>query len=135
MVRGYGCWCRDERLDETTDLLAKVSDGAVTEQQIATKVPMPKDRVGNYEWTSLKISAGDSNNITNMTRHLGWNGNNRVIYGVVELNSPREQNIKMHVGSDDGVKVWLNGEQVYEEIVVRGANDYQDSFSSYPKTG
>ena len=118
----------DERLDKTTDLLAKVSGGAVTEQQIATNVPKPKDKVGDYEWTSLKIAASGGNNITYMTRHLGWNGNNRVIYGVIGLNSPREQNIKMHVGSDDGVKVWLNGEQVYEEIVVRGANDYQDSF-------
>jgi len=118
----------DERLDKTTDLLAKVSGGAVTEQQIATNVPKPKDKVGDYEWTSEKITASGGNNITYMTRRLGWNGNNRVIYGVIGLNSPREQNIKMHVGSDDGVKVWLNGEQVYEEIVVRGANDYQDSF-------
>ncbi|MDE0484047.1 MAG: DUF4955 domain-containing protein [Candidatus Poribacteria bacterium] len=118
----------DERLDKTTDLLAKVSGGAVTEQQIATHVPKPKDKVGDYEWTSEKIAASGGNNITYMTRRLGWNGNNRVIYGVIGLNSPREQNIKMHVGSDDSVKVWLNGEQVYEKIVVRGANDYQDSF-------
>ena len=118
----------DEHLDETTDLLAKVSDGAVTEQQIATKIPLPRDKVGNYEWTSLKISAGGGNNITHMTRRLGWNGNNRVIYGVVGLDSPREQNTRMYVGSDDAVKVWLNGELIHEEIVMRGATDYQSSF-------
>ena len=118
----------DERLDETTDLLAKASGGAVTEQQIATKVPIPKDKIGDYEWTPLKISAGDGNNITNMTRRLGWNGNNRVIYGVVGLNSLREQNTTMYVGSNDAVKVWLNGELVHKEIVMRNAADYQSSF-------
>ena len=118
----------DERLDETTDLLSKVSGGAVTEQQIATEVPIPRDKVGDYEWTPLKISAGGENNITNMTKRLGWNGNNRVIYGVVGLDSPQEQNTRMYVGSDDAVKVWLNGELIHEEIVIRGATDYQSSF-------
>ncbi len=118
----------DESLDESTDLLAKASGGTVTEQQIATNGAVPKDKVGDYVWTSLKISASGGNNITNMTRRLGWNGNNRVIYGVIALNSPREQNTRMFVGSGDAVKVWLNGELVHKEIVVRAAEDYQGSF-------
>ena len=34
----------------------------------------------------------------------------------------------MLVGSDDAVKVWLNGEVVHQAFVARGANDYQDFF-------
>ncbi len=125
----------DERLDKSTDLLAKASGGTVTEQHIATAGVSPGDTVGDYVWTSLKISNRGNNNITDMTRPLGWNGNNRVIYGFIALNSPREQNTKMFVGSDDSVKVWVNGELVREEIVGRSAFDYRGSFPVILKQG
>ena len=125
----------DERLDKSTDLLATASGGIVTEKHIATTGVSPGDAVGDYVWTSLKISDSGGNNITNMTRSLGWNGNNRVIYGFITLNSPREQNLRMFIGSDDSVKVWLNGELVREEIVGRSASDYQGSFPVTLKQG
>ena len=124
-----------ERLNRTTDLLAKASGGTVTEQQLATTGVSPGDRVGDYVWTSLKISASGNNNITSMTRPLGWNGNDRVIYGFIALDSPQEQNTRMFVGSDDSVKVWLNGELVREEIVGRSASDYRGSFPVTVKKG
>ena len=119
----------DEHLDKSTDLMAKASGGNVTEQQIATTGASPGSRVGDYVWTPLKISTSDNNNITNMTRPLGWNGNNRVIYGFIALDCPQEQNTRMFVGSDDAVKVWLNGELVHEKITRRSAEDYKESFS------
>ena len=118
----------DQRLDKITDLLAKASGGTVRERQIATTGVVPGDKVGDYAWTPLTISASGKNNITDMTRPIDWNGNDRVIYGFITLDSPQRQNTKMFVGSDDSVKVWLNGELVREEIVGRGASDYQGSF-------
>lgn len=41
----------------------------------------------------------------------------------------------MHVGSDDGVKVWLNGEVVHYNAVTRGAGDYKDAFPVTLKKG
>ena len=41
----------------------------------------------------------------------------------------------MLVGSDDGVKVWLNGEVVHYNPVERGAGDYQDAFPVTLKQG
>ena len=117
----------DERLDKTTDLLAKASGSSVTEQHIVTAGVSPGDTVGDYVWTSLKISDRGGNNITDMTRPLDWNGNNRVIYGFITLDSPQEQNTKMFVGSDDSVKVWLNGELIHKKIVGRSASDYKES--------
>ncbi len=117
-----------ERLNKTTDPLAKASGGSVTEQHIATNGVAPGDKIGDAVWTPLVISATGGNNITDMTRSLGWNGNNRVIYGFITLNSPQAQNTRMFVGSDDSVKVWLNSELVREEIVGRGASDYKGSF-------
>ena len=51
-----------------------------------------------------------------------------VVYGSVTLDSPREQDTTMLVGSDDEVKVWLNGEMVHYNPVLRGAGDFQDAF-------
>ncbi len=136
-IEGAWLWVLvpDEHLDRTTDLLAKASGGAVTEQHIATIGALPGDTAGDYIWTSLKISDSGGDNITDMTRPLGWNGNNRVIYGFITLDSPREQNTRMFVGSDDSVKVWLNGELVREEIVGRSASDYRGSFPVTLKQG
>ena len=125
----------DERLHKNTDLLAKASGGSVTEQHIATTGVSPGNTVGDYVWTSLKISNRGNNNITTMTRPLRWNGNNRVIYGFIPINCPQEQNTKMFVGSDDSVKVWLNGELVHEKIVGRSASDYKESFPVTLKQG
>lgn len=129
-IRGPWLWVLvpDEHFDGTTDLLAKASGGSVTEKQIATDGVLVGDKVGDYAWTTLKISGSGGNNINSMTGPLGWNGNNRVIYGFIALNTPKDQNTKMFVGADDSVRVWLNGKLVHEKITRRSANDYKESF-------
>ena len=49
-----------------------------------------------------------------------------VIYGTVSLYSPREQETTLHVGADDGLKVWLNGTLVYNNFQIFGSGDYTD---------
>ncbi len=136
-IQGPWLWVLvpDEQLDKSTDLLAKASGGAVTEQQIATTGVSPGDTIGDYVWTPLKIDSSGGNNLNDMTGSLGWNGNNRVIYGFITLDAPQEQNTKMFVGSDDSVKVWINGELVREDIVGRSASDYRGSFAVTLKQG
>ena len=41
----------------------------------------------------------------------------------------------MYVGSDDAVKVWLNGELVHNKLEDRAASNYQDSFPVTLKSG
>ena len=41
----------------------------------------------------------------------------------------------MYVGSDDAVKVWLNGKLVHDNPIDRAAYDYQDSFPVTLKKG
>ena len=125
----------DEHLDSTTDLLAKVSDRSVTEEQISTTGASPGDIVGDYAWTPLKISPSAANNINGMTSAIGWNGEERVIYGAISLESPKEQHTRMFVGHDDTLKVWLNGELVHERIVYYNAYDYQRAFPVTLKQG
>ena len=127
------------RLSSDTDLLAQASGGPVTEQQVATNGAIEGAPVGDNVWTSHKISSGGGNNINQMVQSLRWKkyGNDfyGTIYGSIALNSPREQNTRMYVGSDDGVKVWLNGVLVRQEIVNRSASDYKGSFPVTLKQG
>ena len=131
-----------EQLDDNTDLLAEASNGAVTEQQIATNGAADGKAVGDSVWAAHKISPEGGNNINAVLDSLGIglgrgeNGSNHVVYGSVTLDSPREQNTNMCVGSSDGVKVWLNGELVHQrQIVDDGADRYQEFFPVTLKQG
>ncbi len=47
-------------------------------------------------------------------------GNHRVAYLRTWVWSPRAMAARLELGSDDGIKVWLNGEPVFEHPVMRG---------------
>ena len=112
------------------DYLAQASGGTVTEQQAATDGARDGDAVGDRFWTPGTLSATGGNNINELANNLGFGRgdiNNHVAYGLISIESPREQQTRVLVGSDDAVKVWLNGELVHVEHVNRGASDYQSS--------
>ena len=120
------------------DFLAQMSDGAVTESKIAANGATEGNPVGDKAWTVGELSATGGNNLNNMANTTGLgagNINNHVAYGSVALDSPREQNTTMLVGSDDAVKVWLNGELVHNNPVNRAANNFQDRFPVTLKEG
>ena len=126
-----------QRFEENTDLLAKVSDGTVTEQQVATTGVAAGGKVGDYVWTSAKLPESRGNNINNMIDTLNWEKSNQVnvIYGSIALNSPREQNTGIFYGTDDGVKIWLNGNLVREDLNKWSAYDYRSNFPVTLKQG
>src|SRR5262249_15011367 len=47
-------------------------------------------------------------------------------YALAYVHAPRAQRARLLVGSDDGVKIWLNGALVHSHIVARGAAPDQD---------
>ena len=126
------------RLDNT-DLLAKASGGAATEVKVATFGATEGKPVGSGKWRVHRLSPTGGDNLNEMTDALGWGSGSEiydhVVYGSVTLNSPREQDTTMLVGSDDEVKVWLNGELVHYNPVLRGAGDFQDAFPVTLKKG
>ena len=126
------------RLDNT-DLLAKASDGAATEVKVATFGATEGKPVGDGKWRAHRLAPTGGDNLNEMTDTLGWGSGSEiydhVVYGSVTLNSPREQDTIMLVGSDDEVKVWLNGELVHYNPVLRGAGDFQDAFPVTLKKG
>ena len=57
-------------------------------------------------------------------------------YALITLVSAKAQSdVTMHVGSDDSIKVWLNGKVVHRNPVDRGATDFLDSFGVSLKKG
>ena len=126
------------RLDNT-DLLAKASGDAATEVKVATFGATEGKPVGDGKWRAHRLAPTGGDNLNEMTDALGWGAGSEiydhVVYGSVTLNSPREQDTMMLVGSDDEVKVWLNGEVVHYNPMLRGAGDYQDAFPVTLKKG
>ena len=120
------------------DFLSQMSGGAVTESKIATNGATEGNPVGGRVWTIGKLSPTGGNNLNDMANATGLGSgdiNNHVAYGSVALDSPRAQNTTMLVGSDDAVKVWLNGELVHNNPIDRGAGDFQDQFPVTLKEG
>ena len=112
------------------DYLAQASDGTVTEQQVAMEGVPVGGTVGGRFWTPGTLSATGGDNINDLVNAIGFrrgNTEHHVAYGLIYIESPREQQTRVFVGSDDAVKVWLNGELVHEEHVDRGASDYQSN--------
>ena len=55
-------------------------------------------------------------------------GDNRAAYLRTEIWSDEAQRVKMELGSDDGVKIWLNGELVHANNSSRVVNPGEDVF-------
>ncbi len=112
------------------DFLAQASSGGITELKVSTDGAKEGASVGGSLWTTGKIPAV-SDNINTMVNATGLGTGNidhHVAYGLIALNASREQDTMMFAGSDDAVKVWLNGQLVHNNPVNRGASGYQDFF-------
>ena len=121
------------------DLLAKATKGAATEVKVSTFGATEGKPIGKGKWKAHNLAAVGGDNINEMTDALGWGSGSEVydhvIYGSLTFNTPQRQDTTMLVGSNDGVKVWLNGEVVHYNPVTRGAGDYQDAFPVTLKQG
>jgi len=112
-----------------TDWLAEASSGDVTEQMIADNGAKGGSAVGEKVWTLGNIAPEGSNNMGDLMTEIGLGDeDNTVAYGFTHLVSQGTQETQMWVGSDDSIKVWLNGEVVWVNAVNRGAGDFQENF-------
>ena len=121
------------------DSLAAASKGVVTEADVAANGANPGDRVGDFVWTLGDISPTDSNNINECLNRIGLTAgdvDDHSAYALFSLTSDVERTgVRMRVGSDDAIKVWLNGEVVHKYAINRPARDFQDTFQVDLKKG
>ncbi len=122
-IEGPWLWVNvpETRLERGADLLSEATGGRVTEERIATNGATVGKPVGSEVWIANILPSTDRNNIGNML-------SDGVIYGTVSLYSPREQQTRMHVGNDEGLKVWLNGDLVYEAL---GGKELELDFNDF----
>ena len=114
----------EAQLDDT-DLLSETSGGKVTEVGVATQGATVGNSVGDEVWTSDRLPSMGRDNLDDM---LGRGLPDGVMYGTVSLYSPREQDTTMYLGSDQEVRVWLNGRVIYNRQGIFNGGDYTDSF-------
>jgi len=139
---GAACTDRDS-LDEASK--GKVTEKMVVKSGIDKKIA--KIEIDGRKWVEGKIAPTGGNNIQDMINANkgkwkgGWSGvaadiNDHSAYAVINAVAPKVQKgITTRVGSDDSVKVWVNGEEVHRNAVNRGAGDFQDTFSIDLKRG
>ena len=64
-----------------------------------------------------------------------FGGDNRVAYVRNKVWSDKDQQVRLEVGSDDGIKVWLNGEVVHANNAARGIKPGDDKVKVNLKKG
>jgi hypothetical protein len=79
---------------------------------------------GEVGWK--RITSSDSRGVVNLIKALG-NKEWVVAYAYTEINSPQAKDVKLTVGSDDGVKMWVNGELVLSRDLYRGVDFQPDT--------
>ncbi len=120
------------KLPSGRDLLSEASGGALTELTVAAHGATAGQSVGDSTWTLDTLPHQGAYNIAHMLQDSLRNG---TIYGSLSLYSPREQQTMLYAGSQNSVKVRLNGELVHQIIDWRDPHDYTDAVSVTLKPG
>ena len=85
----------------------------------------PEKDGGKVDWRRVK-GVTDSGQPWLVSLETLIGGNNRVAYLSTRVYSPKKQKARLEMGSDDGIKVWLNGEMVHANNATRPASRGQD---------
>ncbi|MCZ6680625.1 MAG: hypothetical protein O7E52_25625 [Candidatus Poribacteria bacterium] len=121
-----------------TDWLSEASEGRVTEKKVAKNGVKARAKVGKLPWTEGKIEPEGGNNTGEAINNIRLgNGaiENHFAYAYINVVSPSARRTRMFAGSDDSIQVWLNGEVIWENAVIRFAEDFQEDFSVELKKG
>ena len=108
------------------DALSIASDRRGTEQKVATVGASEGKRVGSVVWTADRIAPSGNNNIGEMLKRQGV-GNNGIVYGSATIESPVEQQAQMFVGHRDGIRLYFNGDVVYQ----KNSGHWQEGYHVY----
>ena len=71
---------------------------------------------------------GNINDTLNAIGMITGNVNHATAYALINIESSVAQAATIKVGSDDAIKVWLNGVVVHTNAINRSTTDYQDAF-------
>ncbi len=84
----------------------------------------PETDLNKAKWEEMPFGNGYSSWIAELDKL--YNETNAVAYLSTEIHSETAQKARFYLGSDDGIKVWLNGTVILEKNVSRGLNPDED---------
>lgn len=98
-------------------------------------IPFPPETGSGYiNWKKAPIGEPGFNMFTVQFDRI-YGGENRVAYMKTRFQSNSARTAILEIGSDDGVKVWLNGELVHALNMARGFNPGEDKVTVKIKNG
>lgn len=87
----------------------------------------PPEQAGSkVDWKPYTVPANKKAGLVEFDKMNSFKGENRVAYLRTTIVSETDQNAMLEVGSDDGVKIWLNGKVVHSNNTVRPCSPGQD---------
>jgi hypothetical protein len=100
-------------------------------------VPFAPEQEGQQaEWKAMPVgTTPESPWLVEPDKVEGLKGDTRVAYLRTRISSPKEQKAVIELGSDDGVKVWLNGQLVHQNNAERPVQPGQDKADVTLKEG
>ncbi len=88
-------------------------------------------KAGEVAWKKVRVAP---DGVVNLLQHMSP-ADNVVAYGYFCVVAPADITTDMYVGSDDGVRVWINGKLVHDHRVDRGLQPDQDVVSGTLRKG
>lgn len=87
----------------------------------------PPEQAGStVQWKPYTVPPNKKNGLVEFDKMSGFKGNDRVAYLKTTIISDEAQDAQLEFGSDDGLKVWLNGKIVHSNNAVRPCVPGQD---------
>ena len=99
--------------------------GVKREALLHTSFLPEEDSVDNVEWEPMPVGRDPAKPwLLELTEAIG--GDNRAAYLLTYIHSAEQRPARLELGSDDAVKVWLNGRRIHANLVWRGVNPGDD---------
>jgi HEAT repeat protein len=95
--------------------------------------PPETSGAADVEWRRLLVNNPANPWIFDLAGAVG--GENRCVYVRTSVWSEQQQTVRLEIGSDDGVRAWLNGELVHSNLVYRGITPAEDKVPVTLKSG
>ena len=108
------------------DPIQKASKGKLTETKIAATGAIEGDSIKEQVWTAHKLSPENENRPSTVV--LKQKTKNAIIYGIVFIHSPHKQDTTIFANNNEGLKVYLNKEKIYEQKPVWKAGGAHKTF-------
>ena len=103
------------------DTLSKASGGSVTQEGVAKNGVKAGQACGKLNWTWGEIAATGGNNVNDLMVKIGL-GTGDIDqtdgWAYIELDAAAKKGVTAKAGSDDSIKVWLNGNSLV--VMVNG---------------